>query len=379
MSFNQNPQSSKSIPALRIAVVAPLYERIPPARYGGTERVVSYLVEELVRRGHDVTLFATSDSETSAKLVGICPEGLNGAPRLADPLAFHFLQLGLVFQRTHDFDLIHSHCDFRAVPFASLITVPLVSTSHNRLDSPEAHALITTYPESIISVLSVSQKRQLPAGRCLGVTYNGIPVDEFPFEPSPGQYLAFVGRMSPEKGPLEAIEVAEQSGIPLKLAGRINQWEREYFDTYLRPRIRPPFIEFVGELAEQEKRDFLGQAKALLFPIQWPEPFGLTVVEAMATGTPVLAFPNGAMPEIVTPGVSGFLCPDVDAMVRRVNDLDQLNRQACRDWVAQNFSVRAMVDRYEAVYQQITATPRGESDATRAKSNQVGQAKKHHR
>ncbi|HUX86921.1 MAG TPA: glycosyltransferase family 4 protein [Chloroflexota bacterium] len=360
-------------------MVAPLYERIPPARYGGTERVVSYLVEELVRRGHDVTLFATGDSKTAAKLIGICPEGLNAAARLADPVAYHFLQLGLVFQRAGEFDLIHSHCDFRALPFASFTSVPLLSTSHNRLDSPEAHALVATYPQSMISVLSESQRRQLPVGRCIGVTYNGIPVDEFHFEPTSGEYLAFVGRLSPEKGPLDAIEVAEQSGIPLKLAGRINHWEREYFETQLRPRIRPPLIEFIGELDEQEKRDFLGRAKALLFPIKWPEPFGLTLVEAMATGTPVLAFPHGAVPELVKPGVSGYLCPDADAMVQRVNDLDRLDRQACRDWVAQHFSVQAMVDRYETIYQQVAISRVSKVTGACAPPNQSSHSKRRQR
>ncbi len=333
-------------------MVAPLYERVPPIRYGGTERVVYYLVEELVRRGHDVTLFASGDSETSANLVKVCPESLNCSNRLADPMAFHFLQLGLVFKDADEFDLIHSHCDFRALPFAPLTDVPTVSTSHNRLDSPEAHALITAYPESTITVLSRSQGQQLPAGRCLGVTYNGIPVDEFAFHPKPGDYVAFVGRLSPEKGPLEAIEVAEQTGISLKIAARINEWEREYFETQLRPRIQPPLIEFIGELNEQEKRKFLGNAKALLFPICWPEPFGLAVVEAMATGTPVLAFPRGAVPELVADGKVGFLCHDAQDMVERLSQIDRIDRHACRDWVAQNFSVPAMVDRYEAAYRQ---------------------------
>src|SRR5579884_1357278 len=216
-------------------MVAPLYASVPPARYGGTERVIASLTDELVRRGHDVTLFASGDSQTNAQLAVVCPNALGLSGRLGDPVAYHILQLGMVYDRARDFDLIHSHCDFRAFPFARYSTTPTLSTNHNRLDTPENHALLTAYPDSAVTVLSESHRRQLTAGRCVGVAYNGIPVDTFPFYSTPGDYLAFVGRLSPEKGPLDAIEVAERTGIPLKMAARINPWERDYFERQIRP------------------------------------------------------------------------------------------------------------------------------------------------
>jgi glycosyltransferase involved in cell wall biosynthesis len=338
---------------MRIAVLSPLYEAVPPDRYGGTERVVSYLVEELVRRGHQVDLFASGDSRTSACLVGVCDRALNRDPATTDPIAYHVLELGLALSRARSYDLIHSHCDFRALPFVDVCSVPIVSTNHNRLDAPENVAMSRRYPWAALTALSRSQKSQLPDARWLGVCYNGIPVDSYGFREAPGQYLAFIGRLSPEKGPEIAIAVAEKSGIPLKMAGKINDWERDYFDERIRPRLREPRIEYVGELDESNKRDFLANAYALLFPICWPEPFGMVMIEAMAVGTPVLALGSGAAPEVVDDGVTGFLCSDVETMAGRVGDVDLIDRQDCRSHVERLFSDRAMADAYESCYHDL--------------------------
>ncbi len=339
-------------------MVAPLYESVPPRGYGGTERVVASLTDELVRRGHGVTLFASGDSQTSACLVSVCPTALRSGQRLSDPIAYHLLQLGSVYQRAGDFDLIHSHCDFRAFPFAGSTSTPTVSTNHNRLDSPENRALLEAYPESIVTALSESHRRQLIGGRCAGVAYNGIPVEEFPFQEAAGAYLAFVGRLSPEKGPLDAIAVSELTGVPLKIAAKINDWEHDYFEAVLRPRLRPPLIEFVGELDEAGKRALLSGALAAVCPLHWPEPFGLVMIEAMATGTPVLAYPSGAAPELVDDGVTGFLCADVDSMVLRVPRVGAIDRNTCRSTAMRRFSVDAMADSYEHIYHDVLALGR---------------------
>jgi glycosyltransferase involved in cell wall biosynthesis len=340
---------------VRIAMLAPLYEAVPPRQYGGTERVIYYLTEELVRRGHDVTLFAAGGSRTSARLVEVCPRPLNGSARPVDPLAAHVLQLGLAYDQGAEFDLIHSHCDFRAFPFARLTGFPTVSTNHNRLDTPENLALARCYPESPITALSASHQRQLPYANWLGVCYNGVPVEQFPFAEQAGDYLAFAGRLSPEKGPLEAIEVAERTGIPLRIAAKVNEWERDYFERQIRPHLSSPLVEYVGELGEDDKRSFLAGALALLFPISWAEPFGMVMVEAMAAGTPVLAYPAGAVPEIVDDGATGYVCPDLATMVARIPDVLRLDRARCRQHAAQRFSAGAMADAYERMYQCLLA------------------------
>ena len=338
-------------------MVAPLYESVPPVRYGGTERVVANLTDELVRRGHDVTLFASGDSQTSARLVPICPCALRSGRRLDDPVAYHVLQLATVYEQASEFNLIHSHCDFRAFPFARLTTTPTLSTNHNRLDAPEYQALLGAYPDAAFTALSHSHRRQLTGGRCVGVVYNGILVEGFPFEATAGSYLAFVGRLSPDKGPLDAIEVAERTGIPLKIAAKINEWEQDYVESKLRPRLRPPLIEYVGELCESDKRELVRGALAILCPLRWPEPFGLVMIEAMATGTPVVAYLAGAAPELVVDGVTGFLCSDVPAMVDRVTRVAALDRFACRRRVETHFSVHTMADAYERAFQSVVASP----------------------
>lgn len=340
---------------MRIAMLAPLYESVPPTQYGGTERVVYYLLEELVARGHDVTLFASGGTRTSARLVEVCPKPLELMARLTDPMGYHLLQLGMAFERAGDFDLIHSHCDFRAFPFSRLTSVPVLNTCHNRLDSPELQALARAYPEAAVTALSRNHQRQLPGARWMGVCHNGIPVEKFPFSPRHGEYLAFVGRLSPEKGPVAAIEAARRFGLPLKIAAKINCWEKSYFETEIKPRLDPPNVEFVGQLDENAKREFLAGASALLFPISWPEPFGMVMIEAMAAGTPVLAYPVGSAPEVVDPGVTGYLCRDVDELASRIADATVLDRAACRARAAERFSSSVMADAYETAYRRLLA------------------------
>jgi glycosyltransferase involved in cell wall biosynthesis len=340
---------------MRIAMLAPLYECVPPCHYGGTERVIHYLAEELVRRGHQVTLFATGGSKTAGELVEVCPVALSRTERQTDPLAYHFLQLGLVAERAREFDLIHSHCDFRAFPLTRLLDVPVLSTNHNRLDPPENLALLAAYPDAPITCLSKSHGAQVPLARVLGVCYNGVPVSRFPYSSRPGEYLAFVGRLSPEKGPLKAIEAAEQADVPLRIAAKINPWERDYFEAEIKPRLHPPAVEYVGELGEADKRAFLRDARALLFPICWPEPFGMVLIEAMASGTPVIAFPVGAVPEIVEDGVTGFLCDDVTGMIDRIRVIDRIDRAACRARADRRFSDAAMADAYLKVYTRLVS------------------------
>lgn len=339
-------------------MLAPLYQRVPPAKYGGTERVVSYLTEELVRRGHDVTLYACAGSRTSARLVEVAPGPLDELGRLTDPVAYHVFQLGLAVAHASAFDLIHSHCDFRALPFVPYSPIPVLSTNHNRLDAPENVVLLDQYPDAPLTAVSQSHQRQLPRARWIGVCRNGIPVLDFPFGPGPGHYLAFVGRISPEKGPLAAIEVAEQTGVPLKIVAKVNEWERRYFEQHVEPRLHSPLVEFLGELDESGKRAFLADALALLFPIGWDEPFGMVTIEAMATGTPVLGFKRGSVPELVDDGVTGFVCNDVATMSALVSRLTSIDRTRCRARALERFSVTAMADQYEAAYARLLGDDR---------------------
>ena len=355
---------------MRIAQIPPLYEPLPPQRYGGTERVVAYLVEELVRRGHDVTVFGTGDSITSARLVPICEQALHFDSPQVDPCGFHVLQLGVAYERACEFDVIHAHVDFRALAFAGFVTTPTVSTNHNRLDAPESVAFLQRCPGAMITTLSNSQRSQVPTrGVCwLGTVYNGIPLDQFPFVPRPGRYLAYLGRLSPDKGPDDAIRVAQITGIPLRIAGKVNLHEREYFERVLRPLIAAtPHVEFVGEVTDAEKAALLGDALALLAPARWPEPFGLAAIEAMACGTPVIARPAGALPEIIVDGVTGFFATTPEAMAASCAKIPLLSRSACRRRVEYDFSVETMVDGYEKAYLRAIALTRARAGSGRTR------------
>jgi glycosyltransferase involved in cell wall biosynthesis len=340
---------------MRIAQVAPLYEPVPPRLYGGTERVVSYLTEELVRRGHDVTLFASGDSRTAAKLVAVTERAVRLDKESREVLAADFSrQLGRVFRNAGDFDVIHCHVDYLAYPFASLVRTPTLHTLHGRLDLPYLARLFRDFPEVPLVSISDAQRKPLASLRLTwaGTVHHGLPADAFPFVAQPGEYLAFLGRIAPEKKPEVAIEVAKRVGLPLRIAAKVDASDREYFEQVVRPLLDDPLIEYIGEVEDAGKAAFLGGARALLFPIDWPEPFGLVVIEAMACGTPVIARPCGSVPEIIEEGRTGFIGDTVDDLVEAVKRIDTIDRAECRRHVEHRFSVPRMVDDYEALYRR---------------------------
>ena len=337
---------------LRIAQIAPLAERVPPLKYGGTERVVAALTNELVRRGHDVTLFATGDSDTLATLVPLVPSGLRLMPGLEMPRDIYppqMLELGTVFERAEEFDVIHSHVDFFTFPFTRLVRTPVLTTMHGRLDLPTLPLIFDAYPDAAVNSISRHQQRPLPQAHWIGNVYNGTDLHHLHVGDGSGGYFAFLGRISPHKGISEAIEIAQRTGIPLKIAAKVDDDHPEYFDL-VKDHIDGKLIEWVGEIGDDEKSEFLGNAIALLFPIQWPEPFGLTMTEAMACGTPVLATPCGSVPEVVIDGVTGFIRSTVDGLVEAASHLGEIDRMTCRIQVEQHFSARAMAVGYERLY-----------------------------
>ena len=346
----------QSFPAsMRIAQVAPLYERVPPKLYGGTERVVSLLTEELVRRGHEVTLFASGDSVTAAQLAAVTERALRLDATNRDLLAADTIrQLDLVFGNARDFDVIHCHVDYLAYPFSGLVSTPTLHTVHGRLDLP---FLVPIYRQfKHVPLVSISDAQRAPMGD-IGVTWagtvhHGLAPERFAFSPEPGDYLAFLGRLSPEKQPDVAIEVAKRSGLPLRIAAKIDAADREYFDRVVAPLLDDPLIEFVGEIGDADKSAFLGGARALLFPIDWPEPFGLVMLEAMACGTPVIARPCGSVPEVVRPGVNGYIADSIPDLVDAVRRIDTVDRARCRRDFERRFSVARMVNDYEALYRR---------------------------
>jgi glycosyltransferase involved in cell wall biosynthesis len=339
---------------LRIAQIAPLYERIPPKLYGGTERVVSYITEELVRRGHQVTLFASGDSQTGAKLAPGCPQSLRlaGKPELGA-----FLQLPMLSdvyeEAASRFDIIHSHIDYWSFAFARLVNVPTVATMHGRLDVEDLHPVYARYRNVPLVSISDAQRGPLPLMNWVKTIYHGLPRNLLRFSPGPGKYLAFLGRISPEKRPDIAIDTARRIGIPLKLAAKVDVVDRDYFEAVIKPRLAPPDIEYIGEISESEKGEFLGNALALMFTIDWPEPFGLAMIEALACGTPVIARPCGSVPEVIRPGVTGYIVESVDEMAAAVGKIEKLSREECRKEFENRFTAEIMVDRYEQVYRRL--------------------------
>ena len=336
---------------LRIAQVATLFERVPPLLYGGTERVVSYITEELVRRGHDVTLFASGDSLTGARLAPGCPKALRllGKPELGASL--QLAMLSDVYESAADrFDIIHTHVDYWSFAFATLTRMPTVATMHGRLDIPELHQVYHRYRSMPLVSISYAQRSPLPLMNWVATIHHGLPSNLLRFSPSAGKYLAFLGRISPEKRPDIAIEVARKVGIPLKIAAKVDMVDRDYFEAIIKPRLSPPDVEYIGEIAETQKSDFLGGALALLFTIDWPEPFGLAMIEALACGTPVIARQCGSVPEVVRDGVTGYIADTIDELSAAVRKVDMLSRAACRAEFERRFTVERMADRYEAVY-----------------------------
>jgi glycosyltransferase involved in cell wall biosynthesis len=354
---------------MRIAQIVPLTESVPPQRYGGTERVASVLVEELVRRGHEVTLFATGDSRTSARLVPVIPRGLR-LSNIRDARPTEVLALGMVYERATDFDIIHSHMDYPTLPFARLRATPTILTCHGRLDLLDVHPVFEYFREAHLVSISNNQRRLLPRWNWAGTVYNGIDLSNFTFHSRPGEYLAFLGRISPEKGIEDAVMVARKAGLPLKVAAKIDPVDEDYYRERIRPLFDHPLVEYVGEINEREKDAFLGQALALIFPVHWPEPFGLVMVEAMATGTPVIAGRFGSVPEIVLDGETGFVCDSLEEMVLATRRLGELSRVRCRAHVEEHFSAQRMAREYEAIYERLAAAPATPIRLPRALTNE---------
>ena len=295
---------------MRIAQIAPLYEAVPPKLYGGTERVVSFLTEELVAMGHDVTLFASGDSVTAAKLKAVWPQALRLDPAIRDSLAPHMLLMEAVRREASAFDVLHFHNDYWPFSLFARQRTPFLTTMHGRLDLPELQATFDRFPDVPLVSISNAQRRTLPQNRFIGTVLHGLPIHLLTPAAAAPSYLAFLGRMSPEKGPDRAIRIARACGIPLKMAAKVDKADQAYFDTTIRPMLDQPGVEMVGEINDAQKAGFLGGAHALLMPIDWPEPFGLVMIEAMACGTPVIAMDCGAVPEVVDDGVSGFIVQD---------------------------------------------------------------------
>ena len=338
---------------LRIAQIAPLYESVPPKLYGGTERVVAYLAEELARRGHEVTLFASGDSTAKVPLRPGFPEALrlNGLDYMGP--AYHLPMLSEIYDHAERFDVIHSHVDFLAFPFSRLVSVPTVSTMHGRLDLDAFAPLYRSYTDLPLVSISNKQRRPLPGMNWVGTVYHGLPMNLLRFNPGPGAYLAFLGRISPEKRPDLAIEIARRTGIPLKLAAKVDRVDRDYFETVIKPLLSTPGVEFLGEINDSEKSEFLGGALALLFTVDWPEPFGLAMIEAMACGTPVIARPCGSVPEVLCPGVTGLIASGIEDLVKAAGEIGKLSRQVCREVFEQRFTSEVMAAHYERVYYRL--------------------------
>jgi glycosyltransferase involved in cell wall biosynthesis len=338
---------------MRIAQVSPLYESVPPKLYGGTERVVSFLTEALVDLGHDVTLFASADSSTQATLVPCAPRALRLDESCRDPLAHHLAMLEEVFSRAADFDVIHFHLDYLSFPKARHCKIPHLATMHNRLDLPELEPLFRMFSDVPVVSISDAQRAPLPFANWCGTVYHGLPLDLFKFRPNAGKYLAFLGRVSPEKGVDRAVEIARRLDLPLKVAAKIDDKDRDYYEQRLRPLFAQPHVEFLGEIGERDKGTFLGGAAALLFPIDWPEPFGLVMIEAMACGTPVVAFRRGAVPEVMRDGVSGYVVDSFEGAVEATARALELPRRRCRAYFEGRFSAPRMANDYVAVYERL--------------------------
>jgi glycosyltransferase involved in cell wall biosynthesis len=339
---------------MRIAQISPLYEAVPPKLYGGTERVVSFMTEELVAMGHDVTLFASGDSVTSAKLVSVWPRALRLDPAVRDYNAPQMLQLEEVCRRAGEFDVLHFHVDYLAMPLFSRERTPFVTTLHGRLDLPELQAAFGAFPQAPLVSISDAQRAPLAGVTWAATVPHGLPADLLTPRPVRPSYLAFLGRIAPEKRPDRAIRIARACGLPLKMAAKVDRADREYYETVIRPMLAEGGdVELIGEINEAEKPAFLSGAIGLLMPIDWPEPFGLVMIEAMACGTPVVAFNHGSVPEVIEDGVTGYIVADEAAAVAAVRRLARLDRGRVRARFEARFTARRMAEDYVAVYRSL--------------------------
>jgi glycosyltransferase involved in cell wall biosynthesis len=337
---------------MKIAQIAPLYEAVPPKLYGGTERVVHFLTEELVRLDHDVTLFASGDSKTSAKLSAIVPEALR-LKKCEDSLAPHILQIEEVMDRANEFDIIHFHTDYLNFPFTKNLGVPHVTTLHGKLSIPELQPLYNKYRHQPVISISNSQRKPLPQANWVANVYHGLPCNLFKPGKGKGEYLAFLGRVSSEKGLENAIAIAIAVGIPLKVAAKIDKADMEYYEENIRELFEHPLVEYVGEVNEKKKEKFLGNAMALLFPINWEEPFGMVLIEAMACGTPVIAFNRGSVPEIIEDGQNGFVVSTKKQAIKALDQLHKIDRKVVRHLFEEKFSSARMANDYVKIYEKL--------------------------
>jgi glycosyltransferase involved in cell wall biosynthesis len=338
---------------VRIAQVSPLYESVPPKCYGGTERVVSFLTEELVAQGHDVTLYASGDSITTARLVAPCRRSLRLHKGCIDQLAHHILMLEMLMKDAADYDVIHYHVAYLHFPLSRRVQLPQVTTLHGRLDLPDLVPLYHEFFDIPVVSISGAQREPLPGANWQATVYHGLPANRYRFRERRGSYLAFLGRISPEKRVDRAIEIARRIGMPLKIAAKVDSIDREYFEETIEPLLGAPHIEFIGEIGEEEKDELLGNAYALLFPIDWPEPFGLVMIESLACGTPVIAYRHGSVPEVIDDGVTGFIVSDLEDAVRAAERVADLDRRRCRAAFEERFTARRMVRDYLAVYERL--------------------------
>jgi len=339
---------------MKIAQVAPLWERVPPFRYGGIELIVCLLTDELVRRGHDVTLFASGDSITTAKLKSVHDQALRLDPSIREPGLYEQMMLVDIYQQAHHFDIIHSHVGCAAFSYTGFVKTPTVHTMHG-IFTPDNEKMFRKFAWQPYISISEAQREPRLGLNYIHTVYNGIDPNVYSFEPIPLQpaYLAFVGRLSPEKGPIEAIKIARASGLPLKMAGKVDVVDRDFYREQVEPLIDGEQIQYLGEVTHEEKVALLRGASVTLFPITWREPFGLVMIESMATGTPVIGMALGSVPEIIAHGKTGFVCHSIEKMIESIPDAMKLDRQTCRDYVLSHFSVQSMTDEYEKAFQMV--------------------------
>jgi glycosyltransferase involved in cell wall biosynthesis len=350
---------------MRIAQVAPLIESVPPTGYGGTERVVSYLTEELVRQGHDVTLFASGDSQTSARLVAATPQALRLASDVVvDPIAHQIVELEQVAAQADRFDLIHWHLDYFHFPMSRRLGVPQLTTLHGRLDIADVQDLYSEFTDMPVVSISDDQRAPLPQAQWAATIYHGLPPEEFRPSYEPGSYLAFLGRISPEKRADRAVEVAWRVGMPLRIGAKVDTADQEYFEENVEPLLGHDHVEWVGEVSGEAKEDLLRNAAALLFPIDWAEPFGLVMIEAMACGTPVIAYRSGSVPEVIDEGKTGFIVESIDASADAVQRLGELDRRIVRRTFEERFTAERMTRDYVQVYERLVAKQAGRGSST---------------
>jgi glycosyltransferase involved in cell wall biosynthesis len=338
---------------MRIAQISPLYESVPPKLYGGTERVVYNLTEELIARGHDVTLFASGDSVTNARLRSVCKSALRMDEDCIDPIVYHYTMMEMAEKESHNFDIIHAHIDYMYFPIMRRSKNLYITTLHGRLDIPELEPLFREYSEIPLVSISDSQRKPVPDSNWMGTVYHGLPLDLYTFNRTGGDYLVFVGRVSPEKRIDRAIEIAKEAGIMIRIAAKVDKVDKDYYESKIIPMLDHPLVDFIGEVGEKEKEELLGNALGLLYPIDWPEPFGLAMIEAMACGTPVVAYNCGSVPEVVDEGLTGFVVKSHREAVAAVKKLSQLDRKICRSVFEKRFSAQRMVDDYLAIYESM--------------------------